>query len=231
MTVKTGPNDAVWHRLGPRYFFLIYFFVFYYILTNNFTNSHQGSTKANAGPRRPTQVNAGQRRPTAPNDGQRRPTQAHSTQRRPTQVNEGPQHPTTANEGRNRPTAAHGRPTQAHSTQQRPTQVNEGPQHPTTANEGQRRSTQAHSSLTTTTPPSSLANGPTSITTTITRARDASRALFSSFYSPPSPSLGPETCLGPSVSFHFILFYTSQGPRCVSGPCFFCFCSLYFTRA
>src|SRR5271168_464064 len=207
MTVKTGPNDAIWHRLGPRYFFLIYFFVFYYILTNNFTNRHQGSTKANAGPRRPTQVNAGQRRLTAPNDGQRRPTQAHSTQRRPTQVNEGPQHPTTANEG-------------------------------------QRRSTQAHSSLTTTTPPSSLANGPTSITTpittpptttttsttstTITRARDASRALFSSFYSPPSPSLGPETCLGPSVSFHFILFYTSQGPRCVSGPCLFYFILILF---
>src|SRR5271168_829556 len=97
MTVKTGPNDARRHRLGPRYFFLPYFFVFYYILTNNFTNSHQGSTKANAGPRRPTQVN----------EGQRRSTKANAGQRRPTQVNEGPQQPTTANEGQRRPTKAH----------------------------------------------------------------------------------------------------------------------------
>src|ERR1700678_2332984 len=59
--------------------------------------------------------------------------------------------------------------------------------------------------------------------TTITRARDASRALFSSFYSPP-PSLGPETCLGPSVSFYFFYFilYFTGAETCL-GPLFVLF--------
>src|ERR1700678_1581547 len=91
-------------------------------------------------------------------------------------------------------------------------QAHESPRQPTTANEGQRRSTKAHSSQRS----STKAHSSTS-RTTITRARDASRALFSSFYSPP-PSLGPETRLGPSVSFYFFYFilYFTGAETCLN---------------
>src|SRR5271168_5218997 len=195
---------------------------------------------------------------------------AHSSQRRPTQANTGQCRPTKAHEDETGPERC-----QTRRLGQRCVFSflfflcfidNESLQQPTKANEGQHRSMQAHSRAqgwVYSPPPTThhhhhrhLTTSSTS-STTITRARDASRTLVSSFYSPPSPSLGPETCLEPSVSFYlfyfilyftgaetrlgplFVLFYfyfilsTSQGLRCVSVCCFFfcCYRTFYFTRA
>ena len=150
-----------------------------------------------------------------------------SSQRRPTQAHEGPQQPTTANKGQRRSTKAHSsqrRSMKAHRSQWRPTKANAGPRR---QNGPKRRQTRrlgprcvffsfffynSYYYETAPTPPLACKYEPgvglLTTTTTITRARDASRALFLSFYSPPSPSpsLGPETRLGPSVSFYFFYF-------------------------
>src|ERR1700678_3010857 len=151
---------------------------------------------------------------------------AHSSQRRPTQANTGQCRPTKAHEDETGPERC-----QTRRLGQRCVFSflfflcfidNESLQQPTKANEGQHRSMQAHSRAqgwVYSPPPTThhhhhrhLTTSSTS-STTITRARDASWTLVSSFYSPPSPSLGPETRLGPSVSFCFVIVpFTSQGP-------------------
>src|ERR1700678_488927 len=260
---KKGPNDArcvVW-ALGKGFLWFFLRFI------------------DNASPQQPTTANAGQHRPTKANAGPQRRKRAQTTAGASLgpQVsffffflsfidNESSQQPTTANAGQQRPTKTKQGPndarpvvwargvsflffffsvlltTKAYSSQRRPIKANTGQCRPTAGPRG--GFTHHHH------PPL-----PTSSTssTTITRARDASRTLVSSFYSPPSPSLGPETRLEPSVSFYlfyfilyftgaetrlgplFVLFYfyfilsTSQGLRCVSVCCFFFFVIVPFT--
>src|SRR6202522_51032 len=171
---------------------------------------------------------------------------AHSSQRRPTQAKPGQCRPRKANKDEPGPEQC-----QTRRLGQRCVFFflfflcfidNESLQQPTKANEGQHRSMQAHSRAqgwVYSPPPTThhhhhrhLTTSTTS-STTITRARDASWALFSSFYSPPSPSLGPKTRLGPSVSFYFfyfILYFTGAETRL--GPLFVLFYFiLYFTGA
>src|ERR1700678_946653 len=106
---KRGPNDA---RRG----------IVWALFTGQ--HHHQGSTKANAGPRRPTAAKTA-------NDGQHRSTKAHSSQRRPTKANAAQSRPTAPNDGQRRPTKAHSandgqpRSTKAHSSQRWPTQAHE----------------------------------------------------------------------------------------------------------
>src|ERR1700678_116736 len=266
---KKAPNDArgvVW-ALGKV------FFCFFSVLL---------TTQAHSSQRRPTQANTGQHRPTKDNAGPRRrkgatgkfffsfsvllTTKAHSSQGRPTQANTGQCRPTKAHEDKTGP--------KLHQTRRLCQRCvfsflfflcfidNESLQQPTKANEGQHRSMQAHSRAqgwVYSPPPTThhhhhrhLTTSSTS-STTITRARDASRTLVLSFYSPPSPSLGPETRLRPSVSFYFfyfilyftgaktrlwslfvlfyfyfILFYSSKGTKRLFGPFFFFFFFILF---
>src|SRR5271168_2627548 len=80
---KRGPNDAsgiVW-ALGTFFFFISSCFNIYeLIMSPTGQHHHQGSTKANAGPRRPTQVNEGPQQPTTANEGQHRPTAPNAGQ-------------------------------------------------------------------------------------------------------------------------------------------------------
>src|ERR1700678_3326281 len=137
-------------RRPTKCFFKLFLNVlnFYSIfVTQQPTTANEGqhrSTKANAGPRRPTVAIEW---PMTANEGPRKdflncflnvqhfyfifvtqqPTKANAGQRRPTQVNEGQR-----------------RPMKAHSSQRRPTKANAGPRKPTVANDGQQRPTQAH---------------------------------------------------------------------------------------
>src|ERR1700678_2382962 len=137
------------------------------------------------------------------------------------------------------PSLAWTRPTKAHKGQQEPTKRKKGPgaglltttnhpsSPPTPPHHPQHRQHHHHQGL-------RHVSGPffvilfTTITITGARASVSFYLFYFILYFTEA-----ETCLGPL----FVLFYfyfilsTSQGPRCVLVPCFFCYCSFYFTRA